>query len=160
MDIEKPHGAGKKEKISLDSAAKHLLEECRMVLPGIQALFGFQLIAVFNESFEKKLSEGEQQLHLAAIVLVVVAVALVMAPAAIHRWTSQREVSERFIWASSWLLFASMPPLAVALSLDIYLIGRVILGASGMSVAIAAILLAVLLVLWIALPWSERGKQS
>jgi hypothetical protein len=160
MDVEKPQGAGKKEAISLDSAAKHLLEECRMVLPGIQALFGFQLIAVFNEGFEKKLSGGEQLLHLAAIVLVVVAVALVMAPAAIHRWTQQREVSERFIWISSRLLFASMPALAVALSLDIYLIGRVILGAGGPSAAIAAILLAVLLVLWIALPWRERGKQS
>src|SRR6266446_3068489 len=152
MDIKKPRGAGKKEEISLDSAAKHLLEECRMVLPGIQALFGFQLIAVFNEGFEKKLSEGEQQLHLAAIVLVVVAVALVMAPAAIHRWTQQRAVSERFIWISSQLLFASMPALALALSLDIYLISRVILGAPGLGAALAAFLLAVLLVLWIALP--------
>jgi hypothetical protein len=30
-----------------------------VVLPGIQALFGFQLIAVFNERF-RQLSEGEQ----------------------------------------------------------------------------------------------------
>ena len=95
-----------------------------MVLPGIQALFGFQLIAVFSESFEKKLSGGEQRLHLAAIVLAAVAAALVMAPAAIHRWTQQRAVSERFIWISSQLLFAGMLPLAAALSLDIYLIGR------------------------------------
>jgi hypothetical protein len=131
-----------------------------MVLPGIQALFGFQLIAVFNEGFAKKLSEGEQQLHLAAIILVAVAVALVMAPAAIHRWTQQRAVSERFIWLSSQLLFASMLPLAVALSLDIYLIGRIILDSGGLSMAIAAILLAVVLALWIALPWSERGKQG
>src|SRR3954463_15106322 len=89
------------EPLSLDSAAKHLLEECRMVLPGIQALFGFQLIAVFNEGFEKKLSGAEQRLHLAAIILVALAVALVMAPAAIHRLTQQRAVSERFIWLSS-----------------------------------------------------------
>jgi hypothetical protein len=27
-----------------------------MVLPGIQALFGFQLVAVFNSAFEQKLS--------------------------------------------------------------------------------------------------------
>src|SRR4051794_41034516 len=131
MDVKKPQGAGKKENVSLDSAAKHLLEECRMVLPGIQALFGFQLIAVFNESFEKKLSRGEQELHLAAIILVVLAVALVMAPAAVHRWTQQRAVSERFIWISSQLLFAGMLPLAVALTLDIYLIGRIILGTGG-----------------------------
>jgi len=39
MAIAKPLGAGKKEAVKLDSAATHLLEECRMVLPGIQALF-------------------------------------------------------------------------------------------------------------------------
>jgi hypothetical protein len=39
------------EKLSLEDALTHLLEECRMVLPGVQALFGFQLIAVFNRSF-------------------------------------------------------------------------------------------------------------
>lgn len=160
MAIGKPRGAGKKEQISPDSAATHLLEECRMVLPGIQALFGFQLIAVFSEGFEKKLSGGEQLLHFAAIVLVVLAVALVMAPAAILRLTQQRAVSERFIWLSSQLLFAGMLPLALALSLDIYLIGRVILGSGGLSAAIAVIVLAIVLIFWIALPWSEQGKQG
>ena len=159
MDIGKPVGEGRKEEVKLDSAATHLLEECRMVLPGIQALFGFQLIAVFNEGFSKKLSPAEQELHLAAIVLVAVAVALVMAPAAIHRQTQQREVSERFIWISSRLLLASMFPLAVALCLDIYLISRVILERSAFSAAIAAILLAVIFILWILLPASERAKH-
>jgi hypothetical protein len=32
----------------LDQEANHILEESRMVLPGIQALFGFQLIAIYN----------------------------------------------------------------------------------------------------------------
>ena len=59
MSIAKPVGAGRKEEVRLDSAASHLLEECRMVLPGIQALFGFQLIAVFNDGFEHKLALGE-----------------------------------------------------------------------------------------------------
>ena len=62
----------KKEQLSLDSVARLLLEECRMVLPGIQALFGFQLIAVFNEGFSDKLTPGEQKLHLAAIISTVV----------------------------------------------------------------------------------------
>ena len=39
------------EELTLSEAAKYLLDECRMVLPGIQALFGFQLIAVFNSAF-------------------------------------------------------------------------------------------------------------
>ena len=36
-----------------------------MVLPGIQALFGFQLIAVFNERF-KELTEDERLIHFSA----------------------------------------------------------------------------------------------
>jgi Family of unknown function (DUF6328) len=75
---------GPKETLPLSEAVTHLLEECRMVLPGIQALFGFQLIAVFNSTFRESLSPAEQYVHLAAIGLVVAAVALVMSPAALH----------------------------------------------------------------------------
>src|SRR5438477_5579798 len=110
MPFRKPVGTGRKEEISLDAAAAHLLEECRMVLPGIQALFGFQLIAVFNQGFGEKLSEPQQVMHLGAIILVAIAIALVMAPAALHRQSEPREVSERFVWLSSNLLLASMYP--------------------------------------------------
>jgi cytochrome bd-type quinol oxidase subunit 2 len=131
-----------------------------MVLPGIQALFGFQLIAVFNEGFSRKLDQTQQQLHLAAIVLVVVAIALVMAPAAIHRQTSQREVGERFIWIASRLMLASMVPLALGLCAEVYLVSIVVLHARALGAAIAAALLAVFILAWIVLPRIERGKES
>src|SRR4051794_7658519 len=76
-----------REKLPLAKAAQYLLEECRTVLPGIQALFGFQLIAVFNQGFSQKLSAGEQRLHLLAMTLVAIAIALIMSPAAHHRQT-------------------------------------------------------------------------
>src|SRR5881396_182251 len=105
MRIEKPsRGAGRKEPVGLDSAATHLLEECRTVLPGIQALFGFQLIAVFNQGFSQKLTTGEQRLHLVAMTLVAVAIALIMSPAAHHRQTGPEEVSRMFIRLASRLL--------------------------------------------------------
>ena len=66
-----------KEMLPFSEAVTHLLEECRMVLPGIQALFGFQLIAVFNSTFRERLSSTEQFFHLAAIGLVATAVAMV-----------------------------------------------------------------------------------
>ena len=52
------------EQVKLSEAASHLLNECRMVLPGIQAIFGFQLIAVFNERFSKDLESIDQRVHL------------------------------------------------------------------------------------------------
>ncbi len=115
----------KEEPLSLDSVARLLLEECRMVLPGIQALFGFQLIAVFNEGFSDKLTPGEQELHLAAIISTVVAIAAIMAPAAFHRQLEAFSVSHRFY--TSRLLLLSMLPLTISLSLDVYLIAKIIL---------------------------------
>src|SRR4051812_5044113 len=156
MDITRPVGPGRKEAVKLDSAAGHLLEECRMVLPGIQALFGFQLIAVFNDGFGEKLSSGQQQLHFLALFLVAVAAGLVMTPAAIHRQTQQRAVSERFVWLSSWLVLLSMYPLAVGLTLDIYLIGRIVFDAPAASIAFAAAIFIVLMGLWLGLPRHER----
>jgi uncharacterized membrane protein len=79
-----------------------------------------------------------------------------MAPAAIHRQTQQRAVSERFIWLSSWLVLLSMFPLAVGLSLDVYLIARIVFDAAAASVALAVALFVVLMALWVALPRHER----
>lgn len=156
----KPHDGGRTEKVSLDSAATHILEECRMVLPGIQALFGFQLIAVFNQGFSERLSFGQQLLHLAAIVLVIVAIALVMAPAALHRQTQQQEVSERFIRVASNLLLASMFPLVLGLSLEVYLVSIIIAKDSFVAVLITLALAAVFALLWLALPRRERARRA
>src|SRR3954469_22497779 len=111
----------RKEKLSLSEAITHLLEECRMVLPGVQALFGFQLIAVFNSTFRERLTSSEQILHLVAIGLVAMAIALVMAPAAYHRQTNPEEATERFIKLATYLLLGSMLPLVVGITLDFYL---------------------------------------
>jgi hypothetical protein len=159
VDITKPVGAGKKEEVKLDSAASHVLEECRMVLPGIQALFGFQLIAVFNQGFDEKLTASEQQLHFLALFLVALSAAFVMAPAALHRQTQQRSVSERFIWLSSLLVLGSMFPLALGMSLDVYLIARVVFGTPGMGLAFSTMLFAVLMALWMLLPRLESRRN-
>jgi hypothetical protein len=68
-------------------------------------------------------------------------------------------VSERFIWLSSLLVLASMFPLALGLSLDVYLIARVVFGAPGIGFAFGAILLIVLLILWMILPRREVRKN-
>jgi Family of unknown function (DUF6328) len=141
-----------KEMLPLSEAVTHLLEECRMVLPGIQALFGFQLIAVFNSTFREKLSSVEQNLHLAAIGLVAIAIALVMAPAALHRQTSPEAVTKEFISIASRLLLLSMFPLLLAISFDFYLIARLILNKQFLSLLLAALVLIVFATLWFLLP--------
>ncbi len=131
-----------KRRKGLSKALTHVLEECRMVLPGIQALFGFQLIAVFSPGFADALGEPGQLLHLVSIALVALSIALVMTPAAYHRQCLPDGVSESFILLASKLLLLSMVPLLVATSIELSLIAFVVLGrivpATVLGVALGA----------------------
>ncbi|HMU30230.1 MAG: hypothetical protein KF854_13350 [Nitrospira sp.] len=136
--------------------ASHLLEECRMVLPGIQALFGFQLIAVFNNKFGE-MPEAHQTLHLLAIVFVTISIAFVMTPAAYHRQAHQFAISRTFVQLSSLLLLLSMILLSVGICLDVYVVCALITGSDAISlmVALAAALLFALL--WFVFPRCIRN---
>jgi hypothetical protein len=131
------------------------IEEARMVLPGIQALFGFQLIAAFNDRF-RDLPDAEQTLHYAALVLVAVSVAIIMTPAAYHRLAERGAMSEFFVWLASSLVAAAMLPLMIALCLEVYLLGHVILQQQWISLVVASALLIVFTTLWFAFPLAMR----
>ena len=150
--------AADRQEISLNDAASHVLEECRTVVPGMQALFGFQLVAVFSQVFYEKLTSTERDLHLAAIVLVVIAIVLVMAPTAVHRQSEPLTVSRRFITISSQLLMASMAPLAIGMCLEIYIVARVSLGTNAGAAVIAVVLLAVFVTFWLLVPRRSRRR--
>ena len=144
-----------KNSEKLSQTAQYLLDECRMVLPGIQALFGFQLIAVFNARFAEVLSSGEQRLHLLSIMLVVMCIVMIMSPAAYHRQSRHQEVTQRFITVTTRLLLWTMWPLAAGLSMDIYLIGRVIVDAMmGCILAVGVVCWA--FAFWFLLPRLDR----
>ena len=131
-------GEQQREELPLSKAAQYLLEECRMVLPGMQALFGFQLIAVMNEVFGRELSGAQQRVHLLALGLVAVAIALIMTPAAYHRQTNPREVTAKFVRLSTRLVLWSMLPLAAAICLDFYLVAWIVVR-SPIAAAFASI---------------------
>ena len=144
---------------SLKDALQQTLEEARMVLPGVQALFGFQLIAVFSERFERDLAAFERDLHLVAIALVTVAIALMMTPAAYHRQVEPRRATAGFLVLASRLVSGAMLPLAVGLAIDVYLIARVITDAPRLSAALGVAVLAMFVVLWFGFPqW--RAMQA
>jgi len=149
----------KVEKIPLSEAVTHLLEECRMVLPGIQALFGFQLIVVFNPAFSEKLSLTERGFHLTAIGLIVVSIAMVMAPAAYHRQRDPESVSEGFIIIATRLLLYSMFPLMLALGLEFFLIARLITNNVWLSLLLALALVSIFSTLWFLLPRSRNLQR-
>jgi len=150
----------RRQMLDLAGAAHYLVEECRMVLPGIQALFGFQLVAVFSARFGTVLDAAQQRCHLLALALVALSAALVMAPAAYHREVEPEFISERFMRISTRLLLLSMFPLAGGICLDFYLIARVIVRELWLSVTLATLLFCVIVALWFVLPWRWRRRRG
>jgi hypothetical protein len=144
-----------KKSEDLSEAVSHLLEECRMVLPGIQALFGFQLVAVFNQRFAE-MPYADQVLHLSAVALIAVSAALVMTPAAFHREVEPHEVSEKMLNMSTWLVLASMVLLALGIAADFFILAVLILGNRVSSALLAGLLLVVLACLWFVFPYWQR----
>jgi hypothetical protein len=142
---------------SLEKRAGAAIQESRMVLPGIQTLFGFQLIAGFNQGF-RQLAAPEQHLHYVALILTALAIAIIMTPAAYHRIVEQGSVSLFFVQLISWLIAAAMVPLAAALGLEVYVVGTVILGDHAAGAMIAGGVVAVFAVLWFVFPFAMRWR--
>jgi hypothetical protein len=146
------------DKERTEKMARAAIEEARIVTPGIQALFGFQLVAAFSERF-RQLGPIEQGLHFLALSLVALSVALIMTPAAYHRIAEPGSVSSFFVRLVSWLIAIAMVPLAIAICLDVYIIGHLIFGSQGSSIAAACVLFAVFAALWFAFPIAWRRKR-
>lgn len=142
---------------TLKEEKANLVEEARMLLPGVQALFGFQTIAVFNDRFDA-LPGFVKHTHLLALGLVVLAMALVIAPAAFHRIAQPGCVSRSVIRLSSQLITSALAPLSCGIALDMYVVIYLASGSEVASVAGCVGALVFLLVMWFAFPISARAR--
>jgi len=147
------------EKEALKDEMRNVIEEARMVIPGIQALFGFQTMAVFNSRYRELPASGVC-LHLIGLGLLALAIALLMAPAAYHRLAERGQVSRQMINLSSRFITAGMIPFMLGLALDVY----VVLLAAMEDVRLAAfgglLTLCVLIGLWFIFPIEMRKRNS
>jgi hypothetical protein len=144
---------------SLEEEATHATDEARMVLPGVQAILGFQLIAVFNQRFQD-LSEGRQVLHLAAFLSLAMAMTLIMAPAAYHRQAERGCVTRRFVDLASLMLTLSLVPLTVGLVIDTYLLVWLVFETELPSLAVAGVVFVVLVAFWFVVPRLARHARQ
>ena len=152
-------GAAQRE--SLRDQVQDVHEEARMVLPGVQALFGFQLIAIFSDRFSD-LDFPDPFLHFAALLLVAASMGLLMTPAAYRRLREPAVASAEFTRLGSILIAGALLPLLMGVSLDIYVVARLIFArASALPSIIAGVAtFLVLASLWFAFPlWRRRRAR-
>src|SRR3954451_9986614 len=68
----------------LETQVDQLLTEARVIIPGVQALLGFQLTVTFTQAFAA-LEPAAKIAHAAALCCMGLAIILLMAPASVHR---------------------------------------------------------------------------
>jgi hypothetical protein len=148
---------GQKE---LERSFDRVLHEVRTILPGVQALLGFQLVAVFNQRFAEKLTTGGQLLHFGAALLLAGAMALLMAPAAYHRRLHPRHVTASICRVASRLITMALAPLMAALAVDVYLVAGVVGASTAVAIFVASLVFALLAGLWYAWPEIARRRGA
>ena len=131
------------EKTSLEHRIVQVLTEARVVLPGAQALLGFQLAMVLMEPFEK-LPAAAKAAHLCSLLFIALAVVVLMAPAAYHRIVERGEDTERFHTFAGRMVLLALALLAPGFCGDLYvvLVRSQIHAAAGIALAALAVFYA------------------
>ena len=141
----------------VETRVEHMLTEARVLLPGVQAMFGFQLAVLLTETFTK-LPPLSKEIHAAALLLTALAMILLMAPAAFHRITYQGESTEGFHALGSALILAAAVPLALGIVCEMYVAVTKALDVPSLGAAAAAAAAAILLGLWLCVPLLLRAR--
>src|ERR1700756_4121765 len=143
----------------LDIKIEQMLTEARVILPGAQALFGFQLAIVFTRSFAD-LPVVSMIMHATTLVLVTLTVVLLMAPAAYHRIVYAGEASADMYRVGSALVTSATIPLALGLVGDTYVVMTKITASAGAATVAAGAVFILLIGLWHAYPLVRAGKRT
>lgn len=156
-EMEEQNGRGGGTKLT--DKIKHVLTECRVVLPGSQALMGFQFVVILTEGFDR-LPATSKYVHLACLGLNALAIVLLMTPAAYHRIVERGEETEHFHGLASRLLIAALVPLALALAGDVYVVVQKVTESPLVSVVSALVTLALFWELWFGLTLYRRTQRQ
>ena len=137
-----------------------LLNELRVVLPGVQVLFAFLLTVPFTNQFQKVTNE-QRQIYFWTFICTTIATALLIAPSAHHRLRWRQRDKERLLRTSNRLAIAGMIFLTLALVGAVYLVTDLLFHPAAAAAVTAAIGLVFLWFWWgLPLSWSVERRSS
>ena len=126
---------------SLETRIVQALTELRVILPGAQALFGFQFTAVLTESFGK-LPMTSKMIHLLGGGFVAIAIVMLIAPAAYHRIAAGGNAEDRVLRYTVRMMLPAIGLIALGLVSDTYVTIRIISDMPRLALTISLVALA------------------
>ena len=149
---------GEDEEERLDRELIELLNELRVVIPGVQVLFAFLLVVPFQVKFET-LSSLQEDLYFATLLFAALATALLISPSAYHRALFRAGEKPRIIEYGHRLAIAGTACLMFAMTGAVTLICDLIFG-STRAIITGVLMLIVYSWFWFATGQIRRYKSS
>lgn len=134
-----------------------LLQELRVVLPGVQVLLAFLLTAPFAQRFNE-LDAWGRRAYQAALASSMLSVVFLLGPTFLHRVGERTARRDRLLW-SIRLTVAGLALLGVALLTALWGVARFVAGGSSalqLVLPVAATMVAV----WVVVPLTLRRRGS
>ncbi|MCW2992694.1 MAG: hypothetical protein JWQ18_189 [Conexibacter sp.] len=144
----------------LDRELIELLNELRVVMPGVQVLFGFLLTVPFQQRFA--LIDGFQRIvYFATLLLTTASAAFLMGPSAFHRITFREGQKPYLVKLGTRQTIAGMALLALAMNGVLLLLTDILFHALTVAVVVTA-MASLFGWLWFGLALRRRasGKTS
>ena len=142
----------------LDRELGELLQELRVILPGVQVLLAFLLTAPFQQRFAQ-LPGSMRNAFFAAIVCATLATAFLIAPSAHHRMRWRAGDKERLVRIGNKMTIVGTVFLAAAIVLALYVVTDVLF-ATNLAVITAIGGLVLFAGLWYVLPMVGRSGRE
>jgi hypothetical protein len=131
-----------------------LLNELRVVLPGVQVLFAFLLTLPFLARFPQ-LTSVQRNVYFFSFLCSAAAIGLLITPSAYHRLRFRQHDKERMLFTSSRLVVAGTVFLALSLVGVVFVVTGVLYH-STVAAVVTAVMAGWFAWFWYGLPLSRR----
>jgi Family of unknown function (DUF6328) len=144
---------------SLEARIVQALTELRVILPGAQALFGFQVSAVLTDRFDQ-LSAASKAMHMASLGFVAIAIVLLIAPAAYHRIAASGNAEEAVLRYTVTMMLPAEGLIALGLVGDGYVTVQMISDSITLAVVLSIAAAVGFAVLLYGVPLAARRSST
>jgi hypothetical protein len=128
--------AGEDEAERLDRELIELLNELRVVMPGVQVLFGFLLTVPFQQGFQR-IDAFQRDVYFATLLLTAASAAFLMTPSAFHRLTFRAGQKPYLIRFGTRQTIIGMVLLALAMNSTLLLLTDILFGSLTVAITVA-----------------------
>jgi Family of unknown function (DUF6328) len=141
----------------LDRELIELLNELRVVLPGVQVLFAFLLTVPFTQRFNE-VTNLQEDAYFASFLCATVATVLLIAPSAYHRLQWRQRDKENMLVVANRLAIAGTVFLALAITGSVFFVTDFLFGALATGI-VTGVVAGLFTWFWYGLPLTRRLRD-